>query len=152
MDKIKLNISDNLADWSPLLALITIYFAFFIRHKEEIKRGVTKDYKKEMKKIDSSYITKDQNLSPLERVPTAENLLTIIGLGQRAERKHAFRCIFIKMLDGSFFIAFGIFGCRILFTMLNFFSSFLPFMQLAGVCFTLAVIVMTCIVARFPRI
>ncbi len=152
MDRIKLSISDNLADWPPLIILITIYFAFFIGHKDKIEQGVAKDYKKEMKKINSSFRTKDQALSPLERVPTAENILTMIGLSQRAKHKHDFRCNFIKILDKSFLIAFGIFGCRILFTIFNFFSRFLPFMYLAGICFTLMVIFMTCIIARFPRI
>ena len=152
MNKIKLNISGNLADWPPLAVLITIYFTFFIRHKAAINEGIAKDYEKEIDKIESSFIDKGQTLSPLKRVPPLENILTMYGHGQKARRKHAFRRNFIKVLDGSFFIAFGIFGCRILFTILNFFSSFLPFMYLAGICFTLAVIVMTCIIARFPRI
>lgn len=152
MNKIKLNISDNLADWPPLLILITIYFAFFIGHKEKIELGVTKDYEKEIKKIYSSHKAKEQTLSSLERVPTDENLFTMFGLGQRAGRKRNNRHSFIKILDRSFLIAFGIFGCRILFTILNLFSSFLPFMYFAGICFALAVIFMTGIIARFPRI
>lgn len=146
------NIADTLYDWPPLIYLANIYLFFFKKYEKAINEGVTKDYEKEMKKINSSYITKDQTLSPLGRVPTAENLLTIIGLSQRAGRKHAFRLIFIKILDRSFLIAFGIFGCHILLTILNFFSGFLPFMYLAGICFTLAITVMTFIMTRFPKI
>ena len=145
------NVSGTLIDWPPLALLVYIYFSFFIKYEEAINKRITKNYKKEMKKIGSAFKRKDQTLSPLGRVPHQENISIMTRRGQRVSDKFFFWRNFKNTLYGSFFIAFGMFAGHIFFTMFNFFSRFLLFMYSVGIFFTLATVVMTCIMARYPK-
>ncbi len=133
MDKVELNVSDNIADWPPFGLLITLYFAYFRGHKNLINGAITTDYAKELAKIESSFRINGQTQSLMDRAHPLDNILTMWGSGLKLRFKRFLRRAVVKILDVSFFIAFGIFGCRILFTTCNFFSNFLPSMYLAGI-------------------
>jgi len=152
MSKIEANVSGNAADWTPLGLLLGIYLFFFINYEKKINKGITKDYNKDMKKIKHDLETKSHTLSPLERRPLQENILTALEDKEKLEHRLNSRRNFIKILDRTFLTTFGIFGCHIIFTMCNLFSHFLPFIHLVGIFFTLLVLAMTCIIARYPRI
>lgn len=85
--------------WAPFALLITIYLLYFKEHEKAINEGITKDHDKEIGKIKYDLKWKSYTLSPLERRPFLDILLTMDEDGQRARHKLSFRRSFIKILD-----------------------------------------------------
>jgi len=150
MGKIEINVSGNAADWTPLGILLPIYLFYFNRRKHLINSGVAANYEKEKKKIETSFAIENQTPSFVDRAHYEDSMLTMYGLIRRIKFIRFMRNAIMKILDVIYFIAFGIFGCRIIFITINIFLRFLPFMYLAGVTLAVLAIFFTFIVARYP--
>jgi Na+/melibiose symporter-like transporter len=122
---------------------MAIYTAFFLRYESRIRRRIKEEYEKEMSKIDSD--------SQIQIPLTTENLLETVKRGKRVKRNRFLKYSFLNTFHSLFFIAFGLFGLHIVFTIQNYFPWPSLYIRRIAIYLTLAVVVMTLIMPRLSR-